>query len=146
MGVQSEDDVEVGDNAETVTLLTSPSTNAGQVSKRSSAISSSSKSQEDPSTRKVKRLRKKTADAGNSPIVKYGSLCLLVAQLVGLVMLMRYSRTHSDGDMYLSTTAVFCMEVSFSLVWSGLRLFVNIFRKLARNIMLHLSTNAVQLQ
>ena len=121
MGVQSEDDVEVGDNAETVTLLTSPSsTNAGQVSKRSSAISSSSKSKEDPSTRKVKRLRKKTADAGNSPIVKYGSLCLLVAQLVGLVMLTRYSRTHSDGDMYLSTTAVFCMEVSFSLVWFGL--------------------------
>ena len=120
MGVQSEDDVEVGDNAETVTLLTSPSTNAGQVSKRSSAISSSSKSQEDPSTRKVKRLRKKRADAGNSPIVKYGSLCLLVAQLVGLVMLMRYSRTHSDGDMYLSTTAVFCMEVSFSLFWFGL--------------------------
>jgi len=121
MGVQSEDDVEVGDNAETVTLLnSSSSTNAGQVSKRSSAISSSSKSKEDPSTRKVKRLRKKTADAGNSPIVKYGSLCLLVAQLVGLVMLMRYSRTHSDGDMYLSTTAVFCMEVSFSLVWFGL--------------------------
>lgn len=150
MGVQSDDDIEVGDNAETVTLFSSPTTNAGQVSKRSSAISSSSKSQLDPSTRKVKRLRKKTADAGNSPIVKYGSLCLLVAQLVGLVMLMRYSRTHSDGDMYLSTTAVFCMEVSFIpfafLLCSGLRSFVNVFREVARNIMLHLSTNALNLK
>ena len=125
MGVQSADDIEVpGDNAENVTLLSSP-TNAGQVSKRSSAVSSSSTSNLDPSSRKVKRLRKKKADAVNSPIVKYGSLCLLVAQLVGLVMLMRYSRTHSTGDLYLSTTAVFCMEVSF-----GLRLFVNVCTEL----------------
>ena len=60
--------------------------------------------------RKVKRVRKKTVD--HSPLIKYGSLVLLVAQLVGLVMLMRYSRTHSNGkDLYLSSTAVFCMEV-----------------------------------
>ena len=61
--------------------------------------------------RKIKRVRKKTVD--HSPLIKYGSLVLLVAQLVGLVMLMRYSRTHSNGkDLYLSSTAVFCMEVS----------------------------------
>ena len=60
--------------------------------------------------RKVKRVRKKTVD--HSPLIKYGSLVLLVAQLVGLVMLMRYSRTHTNGkDLYLPSTAVFCMEV-----------------------------------
>mmetsp|Transcript_21267 Transcript_21267/g.31488 ORF Transcript_21267/g.31488 Transcript_21267/m.31488 type:complete len:392 (-) Transcript_21267:148-1323(-) len=123
MGVQSADDIEVpGDNAENVTLLSSP-TNAGQVSKRSSAVSSSSTSNLDPSSRKVKRLRKKKADAVNSPIVKYGSLCLLVAQLVGLVMLMRYSRTHSTGDLYLSTTAVFCMEVMKFMACNGVVFF-----------------------
>jgi len=59
---------------------------------------------------KVKRLRKKKTV--HSPLIKYGSLVLLVAQLVGLVMLMRYSRTHTNGkDLYLSSTAVFCMEV-----------------------------------
>lgn len=60
--------------------------------------------------RKIKRVRRKTVD--HSPLIKYGSLVLLVAQLVGLVMLMRYSRTHSNGkDLYLSSTAVFLMEV-----------------------------------
>jgi hypothetical protein len=71
-------------------------------------------SNDDANNKRIKRLRKKKQGSDHSPIVKYGSLCLLVAQLVGLVMLMRYSRTHSvDGkDLYLSSTAVFCMEVS----------------------------------
>lgn len=49
-------------------------------------------------------------------LIKYGSLLLLVGQMVGLVLLMRYSRTrHSnnneDDDMYLASTAVFMMEI-----------------------------------
>lgn len=61
--------------------------------------------------RKVKRLRKKASEA-HPPFLKYGSLFLLVTQLVGLVLLMRYSRTHTVGtDLYLSSTAVFMMEV-----------------------------------
>lgn len=33
--------------------------------------------------------------------------------MVGLVLLMRYSRTHTNGDeLYLASTAVFMMEVS----------------------------------
>ncbi len=67
---------------------------------------------EEKRARKVKRLRKKQTQTSDSPLIKYGSLFLLVAQLVGLVMLMRYSRTHTNGqDLYLSSTAVFCMEV-----------------------------------
>ncbi len=46
-------------------------------------------------------------------LIKYGSLFLLVGQMVGLVLLMRYSRTHTNGDeLYLASTAVFMMEVS----------------------------------
>jgi len=46
-------------------------------------------------------------------IIKYGSLLLLVGQMVGLVLLMRYSRTRhaGDGELYLASTAVFMMEV-----------------------------------
>ena len=44
-------------------------------------------------------------------VIKYGSLLLLVGQMVGLVFLMRFSRTHTDGELYLASTAVFMMEV-----------------------------------
>ena len=119
MGVKSDDDIMdmEGGNNENVTLLpSSTGTNAGPVSKRSSAATTA-RSTSERATRKVKRLRKKKMQVSDSPIVKYGSLCLLVAQLVGLVMLMRYSRTHSNGDLYLPTTAVFCMEVSFAITY-----------------------------
>ncbi|KAL3801835.1 hypothetical protein HJC23_001231 [Cyclotella cryptica] len=46
-------------------------------------------------------------------LIKYGSLLLLVGQMVGLVLLMRYTRTHTvDSQLYLASTAVFMMEVS----------------------------------
>ena len=47
----------------------------------------------------------------DTALIKYGSLALLVGQMTGLVMLMRYSRTHADGELYLASTAVFMMEV-----------------------------------
>mmetsp|Transcript_18470 Transcript_18470/g.28978 ORF Transcript_18470/g.28978 Transcript_18470/m.28978 type:complete len:386 (-) Transcript_18470:129-1286(-) len=49
----------------------------------------------------------------NAMIIKYGSLLLLVGQMVGLVLLMRYSRTRrgNDGELYLASTAVFMMEI-----------------------------------
>jgi solute carrier family 35 (UDP-sugar transporter), member A1/2/3 len=51
---------------------------------------------------------------GNNVLIKYGALFLLVAQMVGLVLLMRYSRTqprNPDEPLYLASTAVFAMEV-----------------------------------
>lgn len=46
-------------------------------------------------------------------LIKYGSLLLLVGQMVGLVLLMRYTRTHTiDSQLYLASTAVFMMELS----------------------------------
>lgn len=62
-------------------------------------------------------VKKKQAE--HHAVIKYGSLLLLVGQMVGLVLLMRYTRTHhsgngsEDGDLYLASTAVFMMEVRF---------------------------------
>lgn len=105
MAIQSEDDVEAN---ESVPLVPSPKNDNAAVSKRS-AGSTTDRSGNDGRDKKVKkRLRKKKREATDSPLIKYGSLVLLVAQLVGLVMLMRYSRTHTNGkDLYLSSTAVF---------------------------------------
>ena len=54
-----------------------------------------------------KKRRKNTNN--NTMMIKYGSLLLLIGQMVGLVLLMRYSKTH--GERYLDSTAVFVMEV-----------------------------------
>ena len=52
--------------------------------------------------------------------LRYGSLAFLVAQDTALVLLMRYSRSHATGDMYLASTAVCCMEVLKLLVCVGM--------------------------
>lgn len=64
----------------------------------------------DPTKR---RLRKKNEENASHVLIKYGALFLLVAQMVGLVLLMRVSRTSrpKDQPMYLASTAVFVMEV-----------------------------------
>ena len=94
-----------------------PSAFKNSATVKSRRVSSISESNDAEKSRKIKRLRKKAKNPDHSPLIKYGSLILLVAQLVGLVMLMRYSRTHTGGkDLYLSSTAVFCMEVSYEIV------------------------------
>lgn len=62
--------------------------------------------------KKVRKVIKKKA-ASSDKIIKYAALFLLVAQMVGLVLLMRFSRTHHDPDqpLYLASTAVFMMEL-----------------------------------
>jgi hypothetical protein len=64
----------------------------------------------DPTKRATRRKQKENS---SDKFIKYAALLLLVAQMVGLVLLMRYSRTsHPDGQpMYLASTAVFVMEV-----------------------------------
>jgi hypothetical protein len=64
----------------------------------------------DPTKR---RSRKKDDEAASNVLIKYGALLLLVGQMVGLVLLMRHSRTShpKDQPMYLASTAVFVMEV-----------------------------------
>jgi hypothetical protein len=70
---------------------------------------SPSSSSSSASVKRVKPMDPKDHNA----LIKYGSLLLLVGQMVGLVLVMRFSRTHnSNGEMYLASTAVFMMEVS----------------------------------
>ncbi|KAL7489689.1 hypothetical protein ACHAW6_015377 [Cyclotella cf. meneghiniana] len=73
-------------------------------------------------TTKITTTHAATASTSPSPhkvrhdhhaLIKYGSLLLLVGQMVGLVLLMRYTRTHTvHSQLYLASTAVFMMEIS----------------------------------
>lgn len=57
--------------------------------------------------------RKKSTENARAVFIKYFALFLLVAQMVGLVLLMRYSRINHKADqpLYLASTAVFNMEI-----------------------------------
>jgi len=61
-----------------------------------------------------RRTKKKINNTPTDALIKYGALSLLVAQMVGLVLLLRMSRTnHVEGQpMYLASTAVFIMELT----------------------------------
>lgn len=61
----------------------------------------------------AKTSHKRSSRSATAVFIKYAALFLLVAQMVGLVLLMRYSRTIHvpDQPMYLASTAVFVMEV-----------------------------------
>ena len=65
----------------------------------------------DPSKRRARRRAKD--ENAVAVLIKYAALFLLVAQMVGLVLLMRYTRTVETADqpLYLASTAVFVMEV-----------------------------------
>lgn len=107
-----------------------PSRKAGRgATKRSSVAASNLNSEETSdllrktSPKAVTSSARRTAPMETSAVIKYGSLTLLVAQMVGLVLLMRYTRTKganvlADGtrEMYLATTAVFMMEIEKLLI------------------------------
>jgi len=105
-------DIEVG-------TATSTKSKGRQATKRPNASGSTDEAKpltSKPSTRKTKPTTLSSSEHGAA--IKYGSLILLVAQMVGLVLLMRYTRTKganqsADGtrEMYLASTAVFMMEV-----------------------------------
>lgn len=106
------EDVEVANEVQEQLI---PSSNMeGSTKKRVSSSGTSSASASKPGTVVKKRLKKKKVEEDPSAkLIKYSALFLLVAQMVGLVLLMRYSRTHksSDQPLYLASTAVFVMEV-----------------------------------
>jgi hypothetical protein len=72
----------------------------------------------DPAKRKARKQKDQNASA---VAIKYAALLLLVAQMVGLVLLMRYSRTNHDAaqPLYLASTAVFIMEVMKLVICCG---------------------------
>lgn len=101
------EDVEVANEIEEQLI---PSSSAEVGTKKRTSTTSSSK----PGTVVKRRLKKKKVEEDSSAkLIKYSALFLLVAQMVGLVLLMRYSRIHKTPDqpLYLASTAVFVMEV-----------------------------------
>mmetsp|Transcript_5029 Transcript_5029/g.14675 ORF Transcript_5029/g.14675 Transcript_5029/m.14675 type:complete len:320 (-) Transcript_5029:77-1036(-) len=96
---------------------------SGAVMKRGTAASTrkaggsgDSEAGVNPARQRVRRRRQQSKVAQG---IKYAALVLLVTQMVGLVLLLRYSRTgghQHDGDpeshhhLYLASTAVFMME------------------------------------
>lgn len=93
-----------------------------QKSKQSSGMTkkrpkkNSSDGAKDPTTKRKPRKKKRSKDDEDAAaaLIKYAALFLLVAQMVGLVLLMRYSRTSAKpedgGPLYLASTAVAVME------------------------------------
>ena len=105
--MKSEETNDTTDNTEQESLLIPSGSGAEGSTKRRIA--------KKPGTGTVRRrLKKKAAPAdATATFIKYAALFLLVAQMVGLVLLMRYSRTSHDPNqpLYLASTAVFIMEV-----------------------------------
>ena len=60
----------------------------------------------------VKKPVASSKENAKDKLIKYAALVLLVGQMVGLVLLMRYSRTHRNPGqpLYLASSAVFAME------------------------------------
>jgi Nucleotide-sugar transporter len=60
-----------------------------------------------------KRAKRREAENVSAVLIKYGALILLVGQMVGLVLLMRHSRTNQPKDQpqYLASTAVLVNEL-----------------------------------
>lgn len=101
------------DNSETPSDVLIPSTMDDTVTKkRTTTKGNAQKHPAIPGKRRVRK--KKRGQSDTHTIIKYAALFLLVAQMVGLVLLMRYSRTvprSEDAPLYLASTAVFVMEV-----------------------------------
>ena len=118
--IQADDDnpmngqVEMGASRNDGESLVIPSGMSGSVKQRPAKKTISSASSTNGSVRRKKLRKKKQQQEETAAFIKYAALFLLVAQMVGLVLLMRYSRTqqHSpDQPLYLASTAVFAMEV-----------------------------------
>ena len=104
--------VEVERGGEELTIPSSTYDTDTSTKKRVSAVKAASSSK--PGTVVKRRLKQKVKEEDTTDkFIKYAALFLLVAQMVGLVLLMRYSRTHKSPDqpLYLASTAVFVMEV-----------------------------------
>lgn len=72
------------------------------------------RSERKPGSTTRRRGKKRDDAASQNILIKYGALLLLVAQMVGLVLLMRITRTTNQtegAELYLASTAVFIMEV-----------------------------------
>ena len=72
--------------------------------------------------RRIRKIAKKEPEDVQTKFIKYMALFLLITQMCGLVMLMRYSRTvkrPENTPLYLSSSAVFVMEIMKFVICSS---------------------------
>ena len=104
-------DVAIGDD-EREQLIPSNTGDAGKAKQRGKRTPGSAAAKS--SIASGKKKRPKDDEDASKKAIKYLALFLLVAQMVGLVLLMRYSRTlprEPGQPLYLASSAVFIMEV-----------------------------------
>jgi UDP-galactose transporter len=102
-----------------------------------------------PGRRKVRKAKDGSGSSSSSTTesenaqaicIKYSALFLLVAQMVGLVLLMRHSRTskRNEGEpLYLASTAVFVMEVMKLVICFGVVAYQTGLSRFASEIHYH---------
>jgi hypothetical protein len=114
---ESSPNTEVPTGDGTDQLIPSRSVTGGEAKQRG-GVKSKTREPRDPAKRKARKQQDQNATA---VAIKYAALFLLVAQMVGLVLLMRYSRTNHDPEqpLYLASTAVFIMEVMKLVICCG---------------------------
>ena len=86
-------------------------------------------------------------ESATAKFIKYAALFLLVAQMVGLVLLMRYSRTQPrapDQPLYLASTAVFVMEV-MKLIICLVVILVQSNGRLCQQLVIHILQSPYEL-
>mmetsp|Transcript_1789 Transcript_1789/g.2629 ORF Transcript_1789/g.2629 Transcript_1789/m.2629 type:complete len:397 (-) Transcript_1789:70-1260(-) len=90
-------------------LIPSPQSNGAATKKRTKTVVKAGKVVKKKLVKKKKIIRKENPQ---TKLIKYSALLMLVAQMVGLVLLMRYTRTNRapDQPLYLASSAVFVME------------------------------------
>jgi drug/metabolite transporter (DMT)-like permease len=95
-------------------LIPTGSDDATSTKKRATRKTASHTNGSVPGRRRVRKTKEGSDENVQAKFIKYAALFLLVAQMVGLVLLMRYSRTSPRGPdepLYLASTAVFIMEI-----------------------------------
>lgn len=92
-------------------LIPSQSSNGAPTKKRTKTVVKAGKVVKRKLVKK-KKVSERELESSKTKLIKYSALFLLVGQMVGLVLLMRYTRTHrSPGQpLYLASSAVFMME------------------------------------
>lgn len=116
------DDI-ISNATETDVLIPSSGGEVGDGSAKKRATTRPAGPRAVPGGRRKVRTKSSNEESAQAVCIKYSALFLLVAQMVGLVLLMRYSRTvprkENDPPLYLASTAVFVMEVMKLVICLG---------------------------
>lgn len=115
-GIENGYEMANGDTAEEQ-MIPSSTSKDGQTKKRAKTTAKAGKVIKKKKKKKVVAKGESLSSGLSSAtanFIKYAALALLVIQMVGLVLLMRYTRSHADPTqpLYLPSTAVCLMEAT----------------------------------